>query len=239
MTDQKILSPFKPCDVVADSGDELAGQLAQDVAALLQESIDKHGKASLVVSGGSTPLAFLNKLSMIEIRWDKATVTLADERWVGTDHKDSNDKFVHTHLLRGPAAAARFVSMKNDAATPEQGWADCEAAMAAIGQPFNVVVLGMGGDGHTASLFPDTEALADAIAPGCGKLTWPVRPPVAPHPRMSLTLDALVASDTLILHITGTEKQAVYQSALTSEPSVYPIAAVIRSCPELRVYWAP
>ncbi len=241
MSTSTVTEPFKAGDVIAGSADALAAQLALDVSALLKSAIDRRGSASLVVSGGSTPLAFMQELSGIELPWQSVTVTLADERWVDADHPDSNDLFVHTHLLQGPAAAAKFVSMKNPAATAELGWEQCEAAIETIAKPFDVVILGMGGDGHTASLFPAAEELAAAIAPGCGKLTWPVGPadPAPPQPRMSLTLDALLASDKLILHITGAQKKAVYESALTSEPAVYPIAAVIKSRSNLQVYWAP
>lgn len=79
----------------------------------------------------------------------------------------------------------------------------------------------------------------DAIAPGCGKLTWPIRPAEPAQPRMSLTLDALLASNALLLHITGIQKQEVYGAALTAEPATYPIAAVIKNSRKLQVYWSP
>ncbi len=233
------IAPFRESDKLSEDSATLATTLAADVGQHLQRAIDVRGYASLVVSGGSTPKPFLQALSGVELPWQKVTVTLADERWVAIEHPDSNESFVHQHLLHGPASAAKFVSLKSDARTPEAGWAEIEQRIGSIVRPFDVVILGMGGDGHTASLFPDTEGLQEALTIGCSKLTWPMNPPTVPQARMSLTLDALLQSDLLVLHITGAEKKHVFEQALSTSPTVFPVAAVIQASDKLAVYWAP
>ena len=232
--------PFKHGDVISDDAEQLARQLAADTVDRLVAAVDSRNEATLVVSGGSTPLPFFKALSEHSLPWEKVTVLLADERWVDSDHEDSNEKFVKTHLLTGFAAKAKFKGLKTAAATPEAGWQECEAMIASVAQPFDVVVLGMGGDGHTASLFPDTEGLVQALAKNSGRLTWPMNPPNVPQARMSLTLDALLDSRSLVLHITGENKKAIFREAQSVDATVYPIAAVINGAAEkLQVYWAP
>ena len=233
-------SPFKANDVVAQDASVLAHELSQIVANNLKEAVDTRGVATLVVSGGSTPLPFFKELASVDLDWENITIMLADERWVAPDHTDSNERFVKEQLMIGNASKAKFVGLKNGAETPEQGWAESESAMAAIQYPFDVVILGMGGDGHTASLFPATEGLQQAIAKDCGQLTWPMNPSTVEQPRMSLTLDCLLDTRHLYLHITGDSKRLIFQQAASTDPDVYPIAAVIKSAADrLRVFWAP
>lgn len=232
--------PFKTDEVVEQDPATLAKTLAVDVAASLHGAIKKRGQATLVVSGGSTPLPFFKALAQMDLPWDKVTVTLADERWVDADHADSNEKFVRENLLTANAAAAKFVSLKNPSATPEAGWQQTEAVISALPRPLDVVVLGMGGDGHTASLFPGAAGLVQAMALDCGRSAWPMNPPETAQARMSLTLDTLIDAHHLLLHITGEQKRAVLQKAATAAATTYPIAAVLKSAGDrLKVYWAP
>lgn len=215
----------------------LAGSIADDLRAAVRE----RGTASLVVSGGSTPGPLFEALSRISLPWEKVWVTLADERWVAADDEASNERLVRRSLLVGEAARARFVGLKNAAPTPEAGRETCEAALAAVPRPFDVVVLGMGDDGHTASLFPGTPELAAGLDAATDRWCLPVRPRTAPHPRMSLTLAAILASRRLVVHITGGAKWEVYREA--REPGAadeVPIRAVLASGHRaLGVYWAP
>ena len=126
--------------------------LADEVAMYLKQSIDQQGSASLVVSGGRTPLGFFHTLSQQSLDWSKVVVTLADERWVEADHKDSNEKLVRENLLINNANQAQFLALKNTAETAGEGCAELEKALASLNE-FSVVILGMGDDGHTASLF--------------------------------------------------------------------------------------
>jgi len=224
---------------VFDDPDTLARTLAAEIAAALAAAVDARGAASLVVSGGSTPRPLFAVLSGLALPWERVTVTLADERWVPADDDASNEALVRRRLLTGAAAGARFVGLRNAAATPEAGRDACEAALAAVPRPFDVVVLGMGGDGHTASLFPDAPELAEGL--GTRRLCVPVRPPAAPHARMSLSLHALLDSRRLVVHVTGDDKWRVYRAALEDGPvDRLPIRAVLSSGhPDLSVFWAP
>lgn len=219
----------------------LAAALAAQVAELLRAGIKEQGRASLVVSGGATPLPFFEALSELALAWPQVTITLADERWVDPDDAASNEHLIRRHLLQNQAAKARFVGLKTEAATAAQGEKECAARLDLLPQPFDVLILGMGNDGHTASLFPQAARLGAALAPDSGKLCLAITPPGAPHERMTLTLPALLHSCQIFLHITGVEKRAVYERALANGPvAEMPIRAVLhQNAAPVTVFWAP
>ena len=187
-------------------------ELAEKVAALLAADIQARGKASLVVSGGRTPMGFFHLLSQQLLDWSSVTVTLADERWVDADHQDSNEKLVRENLLINEAHQAQFISLKSAAENAVDAESECEQALASAGQ-FTVVILGMGDDGHTASLFPGTEALALGLDMNSGRTAIAVTPTAAPHQRMSMTLPRLLNAGQVIIHISGSSKQDVLLAA--------------------------
>ena len=224
----------------------LAAELACNIAYFLAAALGKRGAASLVVSGGSTPVSLFAALSQEDIDWERVRVTLADERWVDTTDSASNERLVRAHLLRNRAVAAQFVGLKTSHAVARDGEEECAARVRAIPKPFDVLVLGMGEDGHTASLFPRAAELAAATDPHSGRLCLAVRPAIAPHERMTLTLPALLASRKIILHITGKTKLHVLEQALAAEPlsaevlNDMPIRHVLARAREaVSVYWAP
>ncbi len=231
-----------------DDRDALTRALGESIARDLAAAISQRGEASLVVSGGSTPQPLFEHLSRQPLAWDKVRVTLADERWVPADHEDSNEGLVRRKLLAGNAAAASMIGLKTKHATPEVGREACERALAVVPRPFDVVILGMGGDGHTASLFPDAAELAAGLDLHTSRLSpsggtpgtcLAVRPPAAPHPRMSLTLAAILDCRRLVLHITGESKMEVYRRASEPGPALeLPIRAVLASG-RVEVWWAP
>lgn len=190
-----------------------AETLARDVALRLRFGIAENGHASLVVSGGKSPLPFFAALRTQPAEWSKVWITLADERWVDPTSPDSNEALIREHLLRDGAAAARFVGLKNPAETPEAGLEACREALAQIPTPFDVVVLGMGADGHTASLFPAMDGLAEALDPDAAPGPVPGIAPVEPTERISLNLAALLNSRQIYLPIQGPTKRAVFHSA--------------------------
>ncbi|RZL01867.1 MAG: 6-phosphogluconolactonase [Rubrivivax sp.] len=199
----------------------LAEDLARFVAQRLQEGLSQRGQALLVVSGGTTPVPFFEALSQSGLDWARVSITLADERWVPPDHADSNERLVRAHLLKGPAAAARFAPLKSDHASATQGLPSVAAAMEALPWPADVVVLGMGSDAHTASLFPGSPELAVALDD-----TWPARclavsAPAAPNvpvDRVSLSRRALLDSRHLVVHVTGAAKRLVLDEAMQPGP---------------------
>ncbi|MFW6027747.1 MAG: 6-phosphogluconolactonase [bacterium] len=223
----------------------LAETLARHIADRLAEEVEKDGLASLVVSGGSTPRPLFACLRDLPLPWSRITLTLADERWVSADAPESNERMVRMELLRNRAAAAGFVGLKTAHQTPEEGAEEAGARLRAIPRPFSAVVLGMGTDGHTASLFPGTEGLREALDPAGSRLVMAMRPKggsgAAALPRMTMTLRALAHARFAVLHITGAEKRAVYEQALEgNDVFSMPVRAVLRGFrTPVEVWWAP
>ena len=217
----------------------LDAELVSKVVDLLTMAIDQHGYASLVVSGGRTPKGFFHLLSQEFLDWSKVTVTLADERWVDADHKDSNEKLVQENLLINEAHGARFVALKNSASSALSGEESIGQDLSTIGR-FTVVILGMGDDGHTASLFPGSETLSAGLDKESGRHCLAVQPLDAPHERMSMTLPRLLDSDQIIVHVCGENKGKVLAMADAGEdPFELPIRAVLQqSTTPVVVYWA-
>ncbi len=222
-------------------GNELAEALASTVADRLGAACDVRGKAVLAVSGGTTPARFFKALSYKKLPWDRITVTLVDERFVPSSSDRSNQKLVTEMLLQNEAAKANFVGLYNDAPGVEEGAKIAAEAIAKLGQPFDVITLGMGGDGHTASFFPGGDRLADAIAPNQQALVLPMRAEGAGEPRLTLTLPILIAARFIALHIEGAGKKTVLDTALADGAATdMPIRAVLRHEPiELEIFWAP
>ncbi len=224
----------------ADESDWHEG-VARRVAQCLRSAIEARGVALLAVSGGRSPINMFARLRTMELDWASVVITLADERWVPESHGDSNAALVRRHLLQGRAGQAQFVPLFNDAGDPSAGRQACEEALAALPLPFDCVVLGMGEDGHTASLFPEAPELAEAIAlpPSSGAdngapLCCPVTPGQAPHPRMTLTLHALLQRNRqIILAISGSSKRQVYEQARALESLALPVSLLLHQdeCP--------
>ncbi len=205
----------------------LAEGLARDVTEELLRAIEAKGKATLAVSGGTTPKLFFEHLSRADIPWHRVTVTLVDERQVPETSERSNARLVRETLLRNRAAAARFVPLfGNDAAE--------KAA------PFDVAVLGMGNDGHTASFFPGADRLDEAIDSGTPQRLIAISAPGAGEPRLTFTLPVLEKAGRLKLHIEGEDKKKVLAKALADGPEQdMPVRAILRSATPLTLYWCP
>ncbi|WP_439638722.1 6-phosphogluconolactonase [Nevskia sp.] len=202
--------------------------LAAAIIERLRAALAERGAASLVVSGGKSPVPLFARLRIADLDWSKVWITLADERWVDATSPDSNQRLLREHLLRDAAAAARFVPLKSPFAQLTDGLAASTAALAAVPRPFDVVVLGMGEDGHTASLFPGASGLAAALALDNPAPLAAITPLTAPHPRITLTLTALLDARCLMLPLSGATKLAVYQQAReTPDAQQWPISAVL------------
>jgi 6-phosphogluconolactonase len=189
---------------------ELAGALADYVVDALRARIVMDGAAALAVSGGSTPVGFFKALSRRILPWEEVTVTLVDDRWVDETSARSNAQLVKTHLLQNEAAAARFIPLVNNAASPAEGLARANAAIAQMPLPFAAVVLGMGTDGHTASFFPNGD-----------------RP-------------VLLAAAHVALHIEGLTKRDVLLAAQAPGfTTQMPVRAVLARNPPPDIFWSP
>ena len=209
--------------------------LAQYVEGALLEAVGVRGNASLVVSGGSTPRGFFKRLADKPLPWQKIEITLADERWVTVDDPDSNEgqvrKLLPEQILDG------FLSLR--------GAGDDAVAQVAIlntrlaeQPPFDVVILGMGTDGHTASLFPDAVQLSEGLDITNPKACLVVDPPHAPHQRISMSLGRLLRSQQVIVHLTGAQKAEVLCEAWRgNDPYRFPIAAVLhQQCTPVSIF---
>jgi 6-phosphogluconolactonase len=224
-----------------ESSDALAHALAAQIAASLVAAVAARGLASLVVSGGKSPLRLFELLREEKLDWSRVCIALADERWVDTNDPDSNEKLVRDHLLRGPAAAARFHGLKNGAPTPDMGAVSAWETFARVPRPFDALVLGMGDDGHTASLFPGSPNLPRALNPAAVAGCVGMWAPVAPQPRLSLNLSALLDSRRVVLLISGAGKWRTFLAASAPGPvEDMPVRAVLRQTrTPLQVMWAP
>jgi 6-phosphogluconolactonase len=216
---------------------ELASTLAKTIADKLGDAIATRGVGFIAVSGGSTPAMLFAELSKATIDWKKVIVTLIDERLVPPDSARSNARLVADKLMQGPAAAARFVPLYHGTDDGEEAARRARAELGELPWPLDVAVLGMGGDGHTASFFPDAHDLADLLAADAGRLVLPVEAASAGEHRLTLTLGKIVEAGLLALHIEGVEKRQVLERALGGEK--LPIRAPIEASPRpVQIFWA-
>src|SRR5882757_97210 len=229
-----------PATKFADN-DALSRTLSAQLATSLKAAIRARGLASLVVSGGKSPIKLFERLRAEDLDWSLVCVALADERWVEPSNPGSNEKLVRDVLLQGSAAAARFLGLKNAAPTPDLGAVSAWETFARVPRPFDAVVLGMGDDGHTASLFPGSPNLPRALNPEAVAGCVGMRSPVAPQPRLSLNLSALLDSRRVVLLITGAEKWRTYLAASAQGPvQDMPVRAVLRQTgTPVEVAWSP
>lgn len=219
---------------------EAASVAAVDRAvAALERRLDGQGEASVVVSGGSTPVDFLRGLATRPLDWEHVHVLPSDERWVGTDHDDSNESMIRRTLLNGPAADAKLHGLYSADMTVDERCEDVGKSFKTLPFPFAFVLLGMGADGHFASLFPDAENLAAGLDPENTSLCIAVRTAASPHARISLTLSALARSDEIVLLAFGDAKRKVLDEAMGSSDR-YPVSHLLwQKRAPVRVVWAP
>ncbi|AJY44458.1 6-phosphogluconolactonase [Martelella endophytica] len=224
-----------------ESGAELALALATAVADKLSEAVAEKGTASIAVSGGSTPKGFFRALSEKPIDWEKVAITLVDERFVPEDNPRSNHKLVKENLLVGPAAAARFIPLYQAVNTAEEAAEIVTNKVSAASLPFDVVVLGMGTDGHTASFFPGGDTLGKALDMSTPAGVMAMHAEGAGEARLTFTFSSLENAGLLVLHVEGAEKKEVLEKALDgNDEAEMPIRAVLkRATSPVDIYWAP
>jgi 6-phosphogluconolactonase len=220
-----------------DAPDAMAAALAFDLAARLRADLADRGRASLIVSGGRTPIRLFARLAHAALDWRRVSISLADERLVPPTHRQSNARFVSEHLLQDRAAAARFFSLWPGSGDP---LASAAAALKRLPRPFTAVILGIGEDGHTASLFPDAPGLARALDPEDSGEFIEVPATENRKARLSLTLRVLCDTPQVVLIFEGAAKRRIFEEALKPRRlDELPVRAILRQKrAAVDVYWS-
>lgn len=223
----------------AESPQEVAERLADTVSEFLQTRLKAAPRASLAVSGGSTPAPFFRALSVKNLDWARVDIVLVDERWVDEADPASNTRLVKETLLQNQAAAARFFSLKQPGKSPEEGLDATEAEIAELTQPLDVLVLGMGSDGHTASLFPDAPGIKAAMDPVNRQSLAAMAPLSQAQPRITLTYAMMHTARLAILHLKGDDKMETLKRALEQQDDLLamPVRGFLK--PGLSIFWSP
>ncbi len=219
----------------------LVTQACEHIVAQLNAALNARGQASLMVSGGSSPKPLFAALANADIGWDKVTVSLVDERWVEPGEAGSNESFIKENFLQGAAASAKFISLKSTHNSVSEGLPEIEQRFEDVAMPFDICVMGMGTDSHTASWFPgavgrdaamnetNTARFASIDARGCeGAGEFP--------DRITLTLSAVMSSRDIILFIPGAQKAKVFDAARMGDEANTPVGALKSAGHRLTVF---
>lgn len=218
------------------TAEEAAMAAAEAIADWLHAGLSENDRASFVGTGGTSPGRVYDLLATLPLPWEQISVTLSDERWVPPTAPDSNARQLRERLLTGEAAAARFIPLWSDAPTAEDAAEAAEMALEDL-FPADVILLGMGEDGHIASLFPGSPVLEEGLDPFGGSLVIavPTGDPAPTVERISLTLHALKQSFLTVVLIRGETKRRIIE-----ERDGLPIHALFRASDmPVRVIWSP
>lgn len=237
-----------PTEKFFDDRATLLAHLHEALCSQLQHSLERADAATLFVSGGNEPGPVFRALSSAALPWDRISVALVDERWVPPSHEASNERLVRDNLLTDRAAASSFTGMKTEHELQGTGEAEavaaCNAAYAALPKPWSCALLGMGPDGHTASLFPNAASLQNILDSQmlCAAMHAPAGSIAGNYlERMTMTPHALLQCEQLFLLISGAHKRAIYEQArATKEPATLPISVFLQQNEvPLTVFWSP
>lgn len=228
--------------ILCETQDQWEHEITSAISNALQAAIKLRGKASLVVSGGSTPKPIYELLSQEDLDWKNVHIALADERWVEPDHPASNEKLIRETLLKNKAKAASFIPMKTAHTSPQEAVTFVNEAYKTLSFPFDVVLLGMGPDGHTASLFPHAASLSLAL--NTEDIVAPIKAQksgvTGVHlDRMTLTGPSIATTRTIILALKGQEKKKAYNQAnICQDAHEMPVSLFLKA-DNFNAYWTP
>ncbi|MBY6065566.1 6-phosphogluconolactonase [Leisingera aquaemixtae] len=214
--------------------DMLAIEVANEIAGDLKTNLLHQETVSFAVAGGTTPGLVFDDLCAADIEWDRVHVMATDERWVPQEHARSNAAMIRSRLLQNRAASAQFLPFHVPEREPEEVLAELESLVVPE-LPLSVLLLGMGEDMHTASLFPGADGIEAALAPDAPPLAV-MRPDSQPEARISLTARVLDAAIAKHLVIFGDAKRKALEKAMSLPPEDAPVQAVLS---EVSVHWAP
>ena len=221
-----------------NSSESLVKLLSKDIAEILESSIQKEGRASFAVSGGRTPIPLFVELSKLNLDWSKVELTLADDRWLDSDHEASNERLVRKYLLKNKAINASFIPLKSSYKTARIGQIHSEKIFKEMKLPLDVIVLGMGSDGHTASLFPCSDELTEAMNTNYPNFLISTNPKTAPYERISLSAKTISNSKKIFLYMNGSEKLRTLEAAMhLKDINKMPIYNFLKE--GLDIYWSP
>ncbi|WP_058481098.1 6-phosphogluconolactonase [Legionella waltersii] len=219
--------------------EQLTQELSDSISTILLSAIRERGNAFMVVSGGKTPIDLFNALSQKELPWERVIITLADERCVDVQSPESNEHLVRNYLLQNKAKNANFISLFHADFVLSDHLQQLERTISQL-PSFDVVVLGMGEDGHTASLFPCSNELLEGLTNDRQSVLL-VHPQKAPFQRISLTKKRLLNSQNVFLHLVGQKKKlALQEFLLTNNPFERPIVSFLNDkMANVNIMYAP
>ena len=224
-----------------DSEEEMAAAVAGDVGFIIESAIDARGNALIALPGGSTPGAIFEQLAGASLPWKKVTIIPTDDRLVKMDNELSNIRMIASHFIR---SGARIFPIAADIADHKLAGNSADARLQDLPWPPDLVWLGMGEDGHTASLFdgPDLQDALDApkARRAVGVMPDPL-PAEAPVARVTLTRASILAAKTILITITGQKKRDLLEQAIEDgQSSKLPIGRVLAECDQpIDIHWRP
>ena len=226
-------------DFLFDSREAASVAAAEYIVTCLTRRLDQQRRASMIITGGSSPGRCYAALSGVDLDWERVDLVLSDERWVPADHADSNERLARETLMVDKAGSAKLQSMYAPDVSIDERVDTLNETLKLLPVPFSVALLGMGEDGHFASLFPDAVDLGKGLDDDNPDFCMAVRTAASPHPRLSLTLSAISRSDAIVLLIFGDAKKTVLEKAKAGDPG-YPVTRLLRQKQApVHVYWAP
>lgn len=222
-----------------ESRDALFEALTGDVINALSDGIKEREAASMLLSGGTTPGPLYERLSGQHFAWDKVWFAPTDERWVAPTHDDSNEKLIRNTLLKNKASNAHYIGLKSEGDDPAMGQGETENKLKRLPLPLDVVLLGMGEDGHVASLFPRLSDTREAMSIENKQLCHPVRRGGGDVARLSMTLNALLNAKRIFLLFYGEKKLEVLEKAAQEKTELLPVSFLLhQNHVPVTLYWA-
>ena len=226
--------------------DKLFDSLTDFCQQTLEKGCATKGQATFMVSGGATPAPLYQRLSRRVLSWSKINVALVDERWVEPSSDSSNQAFIKKTLLQHNGADSRFIDLNLQLACYQADADAVNEAYQALPKPWDLTILGMGSDGHTASIFPNANGTEQSLDDSQDKLVTAIKARKTKvtgdnTKRITLSKNGLLQSQQIVLLITGQEKLNVYRRALQqTNHNKMPISALLQQTKvPIQVFWAP
>ncbi len=212
---------------------------AERVADALKKRLVDQPQASLVVTGGSTPENCYQLLANTALPWDRVHIVLSDERCVPVDHEASNEGMIRRVLMTERAASANLVSIYAKELAPDDQCDAIAEKLNSMPTPFSLSLLGLGEDGHFASLFSDFDRLNEGLDPDSDHRCMLLRTAASRHPRITLTMSTLSRSNEILLLFFGATKRETYERAKLPDCD-YPVSRLLQQQrTPVHTIWAP